>query len=235
VLKSVHFANMRSIHFSVAICQLFAPVLSALEPASRDAIRDLTIQNAKDGLDLYYRYRALYTNRYQPPLLAFCLVHLADTIVRYSDPQQDGVVKFCLETLSEASGGFQYILPLQAMFCETVRERGLPLPPPSQLLKFMNGRSRFSLSREEKLDCCERLTYAQPVDLLRERLDPKLAEEFELEWRRLSHDSGVNASRPSGIARSGFWSSTGSTGSDGRPGDDNSANRALRIQRFMNP
>jgi len=48
----------------------------------------------------------------------------------------------------------------------------------------MGGRSWQSYSREDKLECCERLTYAQPVDLLVERLDPDFATTFEKEWTK---------------------------------------------------
>lgn len=89
---------------------------------------------------------------------------------------------FCLETLSEAFPAFGYISTLQAMFCELVLANGLSLPPKDTLLELMGGRSWYSFSREDKLNCCERLTYVQPVDLLRERLDSNVANDFEREW-----------------------------------------------------
>ena len=151
---------------------------------ARDRIHNITVQSAKDGLNLYKRYRSLYSNRHQPHFLAFCLVHLADAMVRYGEKDFDnGVINFCLETLAEAASGFEFVGILQVMFCETVLDYGFALPPQAILSELMGGRYWNSFSREDKLDCCERLTYAQPVDLLTERLDPNLASDFEEEWK----------------------------------------------------
>lgn len=88
---------------------------------TRNLIQNITVQSARDGLDLYERYRLSYSNRQQPHLLAFCLVHLADVMVRHGERDIDNdVVNFCLETLAEAAPGFAFVGTLQAMFCETV-------------------------------------------------------------------------------------------------------------------
>lgn len=145
-------------------------------------------------------------------------------MVRYSEQHPDeSLAIFCLETLSEANGGFAYIGALQAMFCETVVDSGMALPPRERVLEMMGGRNRHSFSREEKLDCCERLTYAQPVDLLVERLDPHLADEFDQEWRSFSRHSFGGASDPSTSA------------SSDQTATENPPSRGLRIQRLVNP
>jgi len=54
----------------------------------------------------------------------------------------------------------------------------------------MGGRSWQSFSREDKLDCCERLTYAQPVDVLVERLDPNISRVFEEQWNETIENHG---------------------------------------------
>ena len=184
--RMVDLTTISSIHYYVAICQLFAPLLEdvKLSDVARDRIQNITIQSAKDGLDLYEKYRSLYSNRQQPHFLAFCLVHLADVMVRHGEKDfGNGIINFCLETLAEAAPGFAFVETLQVMFCERVLGCGLALPPPAVLSEVMGMRSWNSFSREDKLDCCERLTYAQPVDLLTERLDPNLASDFEEEWR----------------------------------------------------
>jgi len=56
----------------------------------------------------------------------------------------------------------------------------------------MGGRNWQSYSREDKLDCCERLTYAQPVNLLLERLDTHLAHELEADLCRLDGTQGLS-------------------------------------------
>lgn len=198
---------------------------------SRGHLLDITVQSAKDGLELYQRYRTLYSNRQQPPLLSFCLVHLADTLVRHTDHNVEKVViQFCLETLSEANPGFPYIGVLQAMFCESIMGRGLSLPPQTTLVELMGGRSRHSFSREDKLDCCERLTYSQPVDLLVERLDPNLADDFERGWKNLNEAHG-GFSRPLGSASS----LAAGASSEQQKADEASGNATMRIQRLVNP
>jgi hypothetical protein len=104
-------------------------------------------------------------------------------VVRYGEKDSGNCVNFCLETLAEAAPGFAFVGTLQAMFCERVLACGLTLPPTAVLSEVMSKRGWNSFSREDKLDCCERLTYAQPVDLLTERLDPNLASDFEEEWK----------------------------------------------------
>lgn len=149
------------------------------------------MQNAKNGLELFSRYRAIYSNRLQPPLLSFCVVHLGEVLLRFNDESfDDAVVGFCLEALSEAYPGFAYTGPLEAMFCESVLAQGLSLPS-RNTDSDMGGRNWQSYSREDKLDCCERLTYAQPVNLLRERLDPHLAHELEADLGRVNSTEGL--------------------------------------------
>jgi hypothetical protein len=112
--------------------------------------------------------------------------------MRYgAKPKVEQVVRECLETLSEALPGFPCVGPLQAMFCESVLSCGYDLP--MDVDQIMGGRSWKSFSREEKLDCCERLTYAQPVDMLAERLDPSIPSNFEDEWKAFIENHGGDA------------------------------------------
>jgi hypothetical protein len=202
-----------------------------LSETARDLIQNITVQSAKDGLDLYERYRLLYSNRQQPHLLAFCLVHLADVMVRHGEKNFDNdVINFCLETLAEASPGFAFVGTLQAMFCETVLACSLTLPPPAVLSELMGWRSWNSFSREDKLDCCERLTYAQPLDLLTERLDPNLASDFEQEWRAFSEAQGDQMVHSSGVSRP-----SAGVFDDQKSASESSGSRSIRIQRLMNP
>jgi hypothetical protein len=198
---------------------------------ARDLIQNLTVQSAKEGLDLYERYRSSYSNRRQPHLLAFCLVHLADVMVRHGEKDfANDVIIFCLETLAEAAPGFAFVGTLQAMFCETVLACGLELPPQAILSELMGGRSWNSFSREDKLDCCERLTYTQPVDLLTERLDPNLASDFEEEWRGFGGAQGDQVVHSSGASGPSAGASD-----DQKSASESSGSRSIRIQRLMNP
>ena len=103
---------------------------------------------------------------------------------------ENAVIKFCLETLSEALPGFAYIGTLQAMDCELALANGSSMAPQAILLELMGGRSWYSFSRENKLNCCECLTYAQSIDLLREQLDPNVANDFEREWENFIEAQG---------------------------------------------
>jgi hypothetical protein len=119
---------------------------------------------------------------------AFCLLHLSDLILRQDKSGVDSTIQFCLGMLSESLPGFPMVGPLQAMFCESVISCGYKLP--ANVEKLMGGRKWQSYSREDKLECCERLTYAQPVDLLVETLDPEISRVFEEEWNENIENHG---------------------------------------------
>lgn len=116
-------------------------------------------------------------------------------VVRHgSVSDADSAIHFCLETLSEALPGFPCVGPLQAMFCDTVVSSGHQLP--SNVDTLLGGRNYQTYSREDKLDCCQRLTYAQPVGSLVQRLDPEISWRFEEEWKAFieahGSDDGVD-------------------------------------------
>jgi hypothetical protein len=119
---------------------------------------------------------------------AFCLLHLSDLILRQSKTDVEPTILFCLEMLSESLPGFPMVGPMQAMFCESVLSCRYKLP--ANVEKLMGGRTWQSYSREDKLECCDRLTYAQPVDLLVETLDPAIARVFEDEWNENIENHG---------------------------------------------
>lgn len=171
-----------SINFSVGVCQLFNPLLESRELSNqaKAEVSKLIVRNARDGIKAYERFSRLFSNRYQTPLQAFYLVHLADVILRQDRQNADQVIYFTLHQLGEAQPGFPVVGPLQAMFCETVLACRLQLPKDIETL--MGGRSWQSYSREDKLGCSERLTYTQPVDRLAEMIDESVPKTFEKEW-----------------------------------------------------
>ncbi|KAJ9635972.1 hypothetical protein H2199_008327 [Coniosporium tulheliwenetii] len=175
------------IYYHVALCQLFQPLLAydGFSDATRQHIRSIAIQSAQAGLQILERYQRIFSNRYQTPLQAFCLVHLCDTLIRQRVNAQEAI-QFCLEMLHEALAGFLFIGPLQSMFCQTVKEYGLALPDNHEELR--NG--RMSYSTEELLDTCERITYVQPVGILVQRIDPSISEEFEKAWKKFIETHG---------------------------------------------
>jgi hypothetical protein len=121
-------------------------------------------------------------------------------------------MQFCLDSLREALPGFAYLGPLAAMFCESATANGHALP--TEVNRYLGGRSWQSFSREEKLDCCDRLTYVQPIQMLVERLDPGIGSAFEDDWK-----SFVEAHGGDGPSSSGAMSMDG----------------AMHIHTLMNP
>ncbi|TLD36309.1 hypothetical protein E2P81_ATG03198 [Venturia nashicola] len=233
------------IQYYVAICQLFVPLLECKEfsAAAMDHIRGVCVSCARQGLELCQRYRCLFSNRYQPPMQAFCLLHLSDLILRQSKQGVEATILFCFEMLSESLPGFPMVGPLQAMFCESVLACGYKLPV--NVEKLMGGRTWQSYSREDKLECCERLTYAQPVDILVERLDSDMAKVFEDEWHEHIENHGGNRDVPDDMSifdddesepTASKASSTKSSTSSRRHVKRNSGDqRAMDLRLMMNP
>jgi hypothetical protein len=208
-----------------------------------DHIRGVCVSSARQGLELCHKYRSLFSNRYQPPMQAFCLLHLSDLIIRQDKSGAESTIQFCLEMLSESLSGFPMVGPMQAMFCESVLSCGYRLPP--NVEKLMGGRTWQSYSREDKLECCERLTYAQPVDLLVERLDPDISRVFEEQWNENieSHggsdpgdDDTLLADAELELTREPSTSSKSSSTARPRPSKRNSGEqRAMDLRLMMNP
>jgi hypothetical protein len=74
------------------------------------------------------------------------------------------------------------------MFCDSVISCNQPLP--KDVVVLMGGRTWQSYSREDRLGCCERLTYAQPVDKLAKSIDESLPETFKEEWDQFIESYG---------------------------------------------
>ncbi|OJD37507.1 transcription factor cys6 [Diplodia corticola] len=225
------------IHYHVAFCQLYRPILELadLPGTTRTYLISLMIQSALDGLQLLERYRSLYTHRYQNPLLAFCVVHICETLLR-AGRDQERAVRFALEATHESLAGFAYVGPLQFMFCQTADEQRVELPENARQL--MGGRTGYG--PEEMLDACERMTFTQPSQMLRHRMDRNLGIEFEREWKQaipveVHGAAGTNqwvgaatGSRDAGLMaqRSESTSSSASGGSSAR---------SMQINSVVNP
>ncbi|KAJ9641095.1 hypothetical protein H2199_005763 [Coniosporium tulheliwenetii] len=213
------------IHYHFALCQLFQPLLDydGFSSATRKHVRSIAVQSAQAGVQILERYQRVFSNRYQTPLQAFCLVHVCDTLILQRLNSQNAV-EFCLELLHEALAGFLFIGPLQAMFCQTVKEHGLALP--DNLEELMNGQTTYSM--EEMLDTCERITYAQPVDMLVERIDLSIAEEFEGAWQRFIESHGGTKKEMADIVDDPDEESR-------RASQGSSTSRSMQIGSLVNP
>ncbi|KAB2580558.1 Conidial development protein fluffy [Lasiodiplodia theobromae] len=225
------------IHYHVALCQLYRPILELadLPETIRAQLFGITISSALEGLQLLERYRSLYTHRYQNPLLAFCVIHVCETLLRAGRDQRR-VVQFAFEATHESLAGFAYVGPLQFILCQTADEEGISLP--DDVRQLMGGRTSYG--PEEMLDACERVTFTQPYQVLRHRVDRNLGVEFEREWKQAflveAHGAagtsqwvgGGTGSREAGLMaqRSESTSSSASGGSSAR---------SMQINSVVNP
>lgn len=224
------------IHYHVAMCQLFRPVLEVVQlpETTRAHLYKITIQSALDGLQLLERYRSLYTNKYQNPLLAFCVVHICDLLVLAGGAKdvQQRAAQFALEATHESLAGFAYVGPLQYMFAKSIADEGVSLP--EDVEELMGGRTRYG--PEEMLDACERVTYTQPYKMLRDRMDRSLGVDFEREWKLFKETQGA------GRSQWGGGTSLHEAGLVARRSDSNSSSasggssaRSMQIHSVVNP
>ena len=142
----------------------------------------MIIQHARIGLDLLFHSVQLYTSRYHMPITTFCVIHLGDTMVRYSSEEEmesrDTAIRLCLETLQKTRTGFGLCGPLQQMFRLTVRKHGIVLP--NDIVSKMGSPGRYGV--DDILDACTRLDYSQPIDQILGYLHPKISENWQVEW-----------------------------------------------------
>ncbi|KAI9824068.1 MAG: hypothetical protein M1832_002136 [Thelocarpon impressellum] len=190
------------VHYHTAMVSLFRPLVG-LGHFSRGGNADpeaFALQSAQDGLRLLEQYRAQYTCRYQPQLQILCLLHICDFLVRFGGPgQAQSAAVFCLESLRESRAGFAVCGPLQEMFRRTLVECGIAL---TNELGDLAGADTFCL--DEMMDACTRLSYTQPIEQVRRRLAPTLAEEWEKELMKLGNASpGSMSSGSSGRRKDG--------------------------------
>ncbi|EKG10126.1 hypothetical protein MPH_12726 [Macrophomina phaseolina MS6] len=226
------------VHYHVALCQLFRPILEieSLPEATRAHLSDLTVQSSLDGLQLLERYRSLYTNRYQNPLLAFCVVHICETLVRVGAStrnEQQRAVRFAFEATHEALAGFAYVGPLQYMFLQTARGEGSGVP--DDIEQLMSGREVYG--PEEMLDACERVAFTQPHKMLPDQVARNLGMDFERDWKQFIETHGAGAgSQPGGrVARQGTTVETGRSDSNSSSASGGSSARSMHINSVVNP
>ncbi|KAK5015676.1 hypothetical protein LTR60_002761 [Cryomyces antarcticus] len=215
--------------YHVALCHLFQPLLvyRNFSHPTRVHLQKLVLRNAREGIGLLQKYNRLFSNRYQPPLQAFCLVHLCEALLRSRPANAEcyEAITFCLEMLREALPGFLFLGPMQAMFCQTVVDNGFLLP--KNVHELMGGRTHYG--PEDLLDACERTTFTQPIDMLLDRLDPTIENNFEDEWKQFIEQYGASTS-DNDTATQRSRSSSGST----NLGSPRSA-RSMHINALVNP
>lgn len=190
---------VHSITYYIALAELFQPLLShpSFSKDLQTRLRNVAAAAARDGFFVLARYKRRFGSRYQPPQLPYCLVHMASVLLRSDIQQVDGwnVLRFVLESLSEHqssstprdsigsspesnASGFGFVEPLKAMFINELRSLNLPVPPGSEQYLEIGD-----VGAEDMLDACERTTFVQPVELLKDRFEKNIGHEEG--WSRL--------------------------------------------------
>ncbi|KAL8945758.1 MAG: hypothetical protein Q9222_007747 [Ikaeria aurantiellina] len=171
--------------YHVAVVQHLTPLLQNdfFHGPWLHEIRRIVVDHAARGARIIDRSRQLYSTRYLMPLICFCIVHIGDTLIRYSpqDPLASEVVRFCLETLQEASPGFPLCGPLQELFRRTAVECGTKLP--SNIDQLTGGLGNYGV--DDILDACTRLDYKQPVDQSMRHVDENIEEDWPYKWQQI--------------------------------------------------
>lgn len=135
---------------------------------------------------------------YQSPLQLFCIVHICDALVRYSnrDEPTSDIVSFCIESLQAAKSSYPIAGPLQKMFCLALAEYGTPVPDDFERLIAPSSQC----GPEEMLEAVTRLSYRIPISQLLPNMRPTLAEDFVHKRHQLEGDQS-NKSQSSENAR----------------------------------
>lgn len=184
---------MRSIQYHVAIVQLLQPLLH-LDHFYQESYKQLVwivVNHAKRGMELLTQYKRIYSNFYLSPIQLFCLVSLADALLRF-DGHGDTTpktVEFCLTSLEEAKVGYPIAGPLQRMFRLSLTEYRIPV---SDKLERMIGASA-RIGPEELLDACTRPTYKAPMAQIMPNMEPDLGQAFMDAWQHMELPLGENS------------------------------------------
>ena len=134
-------------------------------------------------MELLTQYKRIYTNFYLSPIQLFCLVILADAVVRF-DGHGDTTpktVEFCLTSLEEAKVGYPIAGPLQRMFRLSLTEYRIAVS--DKLEKIIKASAR--IEPEELLDACTRPTYKAPMPQLMPNMEPDLGQAFMDAWQHM--------------------------------------------------
>lgn len=173
------------VQYHVAVLQHLTPVLQSgfFGGANLQELERLVVEHAQQGIEILEHARRLYSARYSMPLIFFCIVHIGDTLIRYSpgEPAASKVVEFCLGLLQQASAGFALCGPLQELYRRTALECEVHLPANIETLTGQLG----NYGMDDILDACTRLDYKQPVDQSIRHVADNVAEEWPGMWERV--------------------------------------------------
>jgi hypothetical protein len=154
----------------------------------REFFRQHILSNATRGLKMYDQLDLSGASRHQPPLLAFCLLHLADAVLRCGPNDQSSLdaVLFSIRVLEANRQGFPICGPLLQMFRDTVRGLGIQIP--EEVESQLGPPDQFDV--DGILDAATRLSYRQPVHQIQQWIDDAFGEEWDDEWQKRSRERG---------------------------------------------
>ncbi len=113
---------MPSVLYYTALIQHLLSLLNChyFSGSDEDELRRMAMNHARCGLESIEHLRRLYTTRYQTSFISFCVLHLGNTLLRYSstDFAASDVATFCLEMLSKTSVDFVVCGSVSALFRE---------------------------------------------------------------------------------------------------------------------
>lgn len=177
--------------------QHLTPLLQtgSFEGPNLHELQRLVVKHAQSGIEIMEHARRLYSARFLMPLLSFCIIHLGDTLIRYSpkDPPAPDVVEFCLGLLQQSNVGFSINGPLQELFRRTAAECSVELPDNVEQLTGQLG----NYGMDDILDACTRLDYKQPVDQSIRHIDDNVAEDWPSKWDQIVNSPDRPVSPPS--------------------------------------
>lgn len=162
-----------------------------------DKLRELVVSHAWKAIEMLKILHNLYTARYLMPMLSFSVAQIADALVVHVPrmPRMQGslhsahdAVEFCVQLLGEARNGFPLCGPLQKLLIERAVENRFQLSHRVEEVE----RSLKHIDMGSRIDACSRLHYSQPLELMKSRIDPAIADDWPSAWGR--HKIGSVAS-----------------------------------------
>ncbi|KAL9038816.1 MAG: hypothetical protein Q9214_005131 [Letrouitia sp. 1 TL-2023] len=182
------------IQFHTAVIQHINPVIQSgyFTGENLERLREIVVYHAQGAIETLEHCRQIYSTRYLMPLIAFCIVHVGDVLVRHSpkQPPAADVVEFCLGLLDQAGVSFPICGPLQELFRRTAVECNVPVP------KNVDYTGRYGI--DDFLNACTRLDYKQPLDQSVRHVDSRVAQDWPEVWEAVVN----SAERPEPLASS---------------------------------
>ena len=168
--------------YYTVVVQLFLPLLHGdfFQGDYKAELRRIVVHHARCGIEPLEHVKRIYGTRFLSPTMMFCLIHLGDTLFRFSSDASSAasIIDFCLEALQQARPGFPMCGPLQALFCREFERTDIRIP--NHIREISDSLKSYTF--DDFLDVCLRLEYTQPIDPILRYFDRQVAETWPNEW-----------------------------------------------------